>query len=394
MDKLIYRCGDCELDVGNRAFTRAGKPHALEPKAFGLLSRLLKCPGELLTRDQLLDAVWGHRYVTPSTLNRVVVLARRALGDDPDEPRFIQTVHGAGYRYIGPVETVSVETAEPGVRFVPPASVRIPARLQTLIGREHELGQIEAALRTGARSLTVLGTGGMGKTQCALAFAHDYADRYPDGVWFFDLAPMRRASEWLQALAAALSIAPVAQEALLVKVAQSLMDRRALLLLDNCDRLSNDVGALVVELLRATRELMILATSQQQLNFVSERILHMPPLGLPTIRRPGDAAELQQIAAAPAVSLLLARIRDTRAEFTLTIDNAAAIVDVCKRLDGMPLALELAAARFARCCPRSRYWIGSISAFDFLVSDTAGRDYRHRNLVALLEWAFRTPVPR
>ena len=227
----------------------------------------------------------------------------------------------------------------------------------------------------------------MGKTQCALAFAHDYAERYPDGVWFFDLAPLRHASEWLQALAAALAIAPAAEAELLEKVTQSLADRRALLLIDNCDRLSNDVGALVVELLRGTRELVVLATSQQQLNFVSERILHMPPLGLPAIRRPGDEAELLQIAAAPAVSLLLARIRDARAEFRLTFDNAAAIVDVCERLDGMPLALELAAARFALLSPQ-QVLERLDQRFRFLVSDTAGRDHRHRNLVALLEWAF------
>lgn len=387
MEKLVYRCADCELDVGNRAFTRGGKPYPLEPKAFALLCQLFKRPGELLTRDQLLDAVWGHRYVTPSTLNRVVVLARRALGDDPDAPRFIQTVHGAGYRYIGPVESPSLTAAESDARFVPPAAVRIPARLQTLIGREHELGQIEAALRSGARSLTILGTGGMGKTQCALAFAHDNADRYPDGVWFFDLAPLRRAAEWLQALASALAIAPAGEAELLEKVAQSLADRRALLLIDNCDRLSNDLGALVVELLRGTHELVVLATSQQPLNFLSERILQMPPLGLPTIRRPADEAELLQVAAAPAVSLLLARIRDARAEFKLTIENAAAVVDVCERLDGMPLALELAAARFALLSPQ-QVLERLDQRFRFLVSATAGRDPRHRNLVALLEWAF------
>ena len=270
--------------------------------------------------------------------------------------------------------------------------MRIPARLQSLVGREHELGQIESILRSGARSLTILGTGGMGKTQCALAFAHDYAQRYPDGVWFFDLAPLRQASEWLQALAAALSIAPSAPAELLERIAQSLADRRALLLLDNCDRLSTEIGVLVVELLRGTRELVILATSQQQLNFVSERILHMPPLELPTIRRPGDESELLQIAAAPAVSLLLARIRDVRAEFTLTLENAAAVVDVCQRLDGMPLALELAAARFTLLSPE-QVLERLDQRFRFLVSDTAGRDHRHRNLVALLEWAFALLSP-
>src|SRR5580698_128552 len=231
MDQAIYRCADCELDTANRTFVRAGVEHALEPKVFAVLVQLIARPGELLTRDQLLDAVWGHRYVTPSTLNRVIALARRALADDAEEPRFIQTVHGSGYRYVGPVERAAAPSTEPRARFAPPVSVRLPAPLHNLIGRGHELGQIDALLH-GGRSLTLLGTGGMGKTQCALSFAQAHADRYPDGIWFFDLAPMRRAEEWLQALALALAIAPAGERELLDKITEIFADRRALLLLD------------------------------------------------------------------------------------------------------------------------------------------------------------------
>ena len=91
MDQSIYRCGACELDTRNRRFTRGGEEILLEPKVFAVLLQLLMQPGELLTRDQLLDAVWGHRFVTASTLNRVITLARRAFADDPDRPKFIQT---------------------------------------------------------------------------------------------------------------------------------------------------------------------------------------------------------------------------------------------------------------------------------------------------------------
>ena len=117
--------------------------------------------------------------------------------------------------------------------------------------------------------------------------------------------------------------------------------------MDNCDRLSAELGALAVGILRATDQLKVLATSQQQLNFVGERVLRMPPLRQPNIKRASSASELQEVAAAPAVALLLARIRDVHPEFLLNAANAPAIVDICERLDGMPLALELAAARFA-----------------------------------------------
>ena len=389
MDHVLYRCGECELDTSNRTFKRGEVLCTLEPKVFAVLLQLLSRPKELVTREQLLDAVWGHRYVTYSTLNRVIGLARRALADDADAPTFIHTVHGAGYRFVGPVERSL--SAEPRARFAPPAAARLPAPLGTLIGREIELKQIDELLE-GARSLTILGTGGMGKTQCALAFAHSRSDAYPDGVWFFDLAPMRRAEDWLQALALSLAIAPAGEADLIPMIADSLMDRRALLLLDNCDRLSPEVGSLVIGLLRRTQHLKVLATSQQQLRFVSERILRMPPLALPAIRQASDAAELQQIAAAPAVALLLERVRDAQSEFKLSAANAGAIVAICERLDGMPLALELAAVRFALLSPE-QVLDRLDQRFRFLVSDLAGRDQRHRNLIALLEWGYALLSP-
>jgi predicted ATPase/DNA-binding winged helix-turn-helix (wHTH) protein len=391
LDQAVYRCGDCELDTANRIFRKDGMEYALEPKVFAVLTQLVMRPGELVTRDQLLDAVWGHRYVTPSTLNRVIALARRSLADDADEPRFIQTVHGSGYRYVGPVEKAEPTQAEPRARFAPPASVRLPAPLHTLIGRGQELGQIDAMLN-GGRSLTILGTGGMGKTQCALSFAQAHGDRYPDGVWFFDLAPMRGAEEWLQALALTLGIAPAGERELLDKITDVFADRRALLLLDNCDRLSAAVGSLAVEILRRTELLKILATSQQQLSFVGERVLRLPPLELPDLKQPANEQELQQIGSAPAVALLLARVQDVQSEFKLTLANAAAIVGICERLDGMPLALELAAARFALLSPE-QVLERLDHRFRFLVGEIAGRDHRHRNLIALLEWGFALLSP-
>ncbi len=391
MDQVVYRCEDCELDTANRIFRKGGTEYTLEPKVFAVLTQLVMRPGELLTREHLLDAVWGHRYVTPSTLNRVIALARRSLADDAEEPRFIQTVHGSGYRYVGPVEKTAVTPAVSRARFAPPVSLRLPAPLHTLIGRGHELNQIDALL-DGGRSLTVLGTGGMGKTQCALSFAQLHADRYPDGVWFFDLAPLRRADEWLQALALALAIAPAGERELLGKITAIFSDRRALLLLDNCDRLSAEIGALALEILRGTEQLKILATSQQQLSFVGERMLRLPPLDLPVLRQPADERELQQIAAAPAVALLLARIRDVQTEFKLTLANAPALVGICERLDGMPLALELAAARFTLLSPE-QVLERLDHRFRFLVGEVAGRDHRHRNLIALLEWGFALLSP-
>lgn len=390
-DQAVFRCGDCLIDVANRRFTRKGVERILEPKVFAVIIQLIGRPGELLTRDQLLDSVGGHQYVSPSTLNRVISLARRALTDETEGTPVIQTVHGAGYRYVGPIEPVSVGATEPRARFGPPPSARLPARLQSLIGREQEL-DLMGKLFTNGRSLTVLGTGGMGKTQCAPAFAHDHADRFPDGIWFFDLVPVRTAQEWLSALAGALSISTTSDADLLQRTAQALAGRRALLLIDNCDRLSSDIGALIVQLLRATDQLTVLATSQKPLNFMGERILRLPPLRLPEIRNPETDADLSELAATPAVSLLLERISDSQTDFKLTAQNASAVADICERLDGMPLALELAAARFS-LLSATQVLERLDERFRFLTSSSSGRDHRHQNLIAPLDWSFGLLAP-
>jgi predicted ATPase/DNA-binding winged helix-turn-helix (wHTH) protein len=384
VDAPAYRCGDFQLDAANRRLTRRGEPIALEPKTLAVLLQLVARPGELVTRNELLDSVWGHRYVTPSTLNRVVALARRAFGDDSEEPRYIETVHGAGYRYIGPVEREEPARPDAPLRFAPPQAARLPARTEPLIGRELELALL-AQLLDAHRAVTVLGTGGMGKTQCALEWARRHAADFPDGVWFFDLAPLDSGAQWLAALAAALALRAGSAAELLPQVLALLRGRQALLLLDNCDRVAPEVGEAVVELLRGTEELSVLATSQAPLAFIGEHLMRLPPLALPPAPAEGGVP-LHEVAAAPAVEMLLARVRAIRPDFALSEANAGNVAEICRRLDGMPLALELAAARFALLSPE-QVLQRLADRFRFLNSNLAGRDARHRNLVALLDWS-------
>ncbi len=386
MQKLAYQCGALRVDVDNRRVTRAGVELALEPKAFAVLLQLLARPGELLTRDALLDAVWGHRYITPATLNRVMTLLRRLFEDDAAHPQFILTVHGAGYRYAGPVTPLS--TAAPGAaaRFGPPPVAQLPAKLEPLIGRSIELGQLGALLGT-QRAVTILGPGGMGKTQCALELARQHAGDFSDGIWFFDLSPLQRAPDWLLALGAVLSLRYADEAALLAGVQAALQGRRALLLLDNCDRIAGGVGAIVFELLRHVSDIKVLATSQQRLNYLGEQLFRMPPLALPALPLASGDEGLVTVAGAPAVELLVTRACAVQPAFVLESGNARDIVEICQQLDGMPLALELAAAQFAFLSP------GALverlaQRFSLLVSDSAGRERRHRTLAALIDWSY------
>jgi AAA domain len=144
-------------------------------------------------------------------------------------------VRNSSRPYTGPTAVTTQ------MRFGLPAAARLPAPLEALIGRRTEINQLAALLHSG-RAVTVVGTGGMGKTQCALAFAHQYADDYPDRVWFFDLIPLQHAGQWLELLARALSIPASGEHELVERVARALADRRVLLVLDNCDRLSTVGG--------------------------------------------------------------------------------------------------------------------------------------------------------
>ncbi|HEY1891874.1 MAG TPA: winged helix-turn-helix domain-containing protein [Steroidobacteraceae bacterium] len=380
-----YRCGDFLIDLGNRRFLHHGREVALEPRVFAVIVQLLQRSDELVTRNELLDAVWGHRYVTPSTLNRLIALARRAFGDDVSEPRYIQTVHGAGYRYVGSITRVDVETTNVRARFEPPFAARLPARVEALIGRETEIATLIGLLEK-HRAITVLGAGGMGKTRCALEAARRAGPAYADGIWFFDLSPVGHAAEWLDMLAAALAVPSAVPEALLPQLGLLLQDRAALIVLDNCERLAPDLGALVFQLLRSTNALRFLATSQRPLNLTGEQTLRLPPLQAPASETLSEITP-EKASTYAAVQLLLMRIHATRPDFDIDDGNAAVLSEISLRLDGMPLALELAAARFTLLSPQ-QVLERLVQRFRFLESDSAGRDRRHRNLSSLLEWSY------
>jgi predicted ATPase len=273
--------------------------------------------------------------------------------------------------------------ADRAVRFAPPPVAQLPARIDSLIGRESELGALGELLR-GHRAVTVLGAGGIGKTQCVLELARRMRAEFADGVWFFDLVPMKKGADWLQALGAVLAIPAADTGELLRRIVSVLKERRLLIVLDNCDRIAAEVGELVIELLRGADTVKVLSTSQTPLNFISEHVMRLPPLALPAST---DQQLLEDIAAAPAVEMFLARIRSHQPDFRLTAGNAATIIEICRQLDGMPLALELAAVRFALLTP-DQVLQRLEQRFRFLKGAAAGRDTRHQNLLALLDWSF------
>jgi non-specific serine/threonine protein kinase len=382
----VFSFADVQVDVGAHRLTRAGTEVGLEPKAFAVLLEFLIHPDQMLSRDQLLDAVWGHAYITQATLNRLVVLLRRALGDDIQSPRYIQTVRGLGYRFIAPLTSTS-GAAPPSMSFAPPVHARLPERTGALIGRERAIVELRGLLGS-ARLVTVTGPGGIGKTQAALETARVCAPAFPDGVWWFDFTLYTNGESLQRTLADAFGIREVLDgEGLLDRVVEVLRTRRVLLLLDNCERVAEPLSHLVASLLSLCAELRVLVTSQQCLHCTGETIYSLSPLEAPVSGAWATTGEVARLARVPAVQLLLERLRSLASGFTLTPTNVGAVAELCRRLDGLPLALELAAARLRLLSPE-QLLLRMQDRFQWQAGAPAGRTAHHQTLGALIDWSY------
>lgn len=377
---------DVVVEARAHRLMRGGREITLEPKAFSVLLELLAHPGELLSRDDLLDAVWGHSYVTPSTLSRVIALLRRALEDDSNQPRYIQTVHGLGYRFIASVSGPAPEPV-PVLSFMPPARARLPERMHPLIGRDNDLDRLEHLLRDN-RLVTVVGVGGIGKTQAALEVSRRLAAEFPDGLWLLDCTSLDdedALARWLAGLFD-LRVSVDARE-LIARLGELLRTRRALLVFDNCERIAGAVGAIVDALLAASVEPHVLVTSQHRLNCSGEMLYWLPPLDVPPPGEWSTDEDVARLSRVPAVELLLARSRAFASSFVLTPANAPAVAEICRRVEGLPLALEIAAARLRLLSPEQLLQRMDAHLLN-LAEASPNRPARHQTLHSLIEWSF------
>ena len=221
-----------------------------------------------------------------------------------------------------------------------PAATNLPTPLTRLIGREQEVPAVVQLLEQ-ARLVTLTGTGGIGKTRLAIAVAAQVAGRFPDGVWFVDLSGVVDPAGVLPAIAQVLGVRESEGRSLAVSLAAYLRHKRLLLVLDNFEQVVAAALALY-DLLAEAPGLVALVTSRILLRVDGEQSYAVPPLPLPAPEHVADEAALAQN---PAVRLFVERARAVRPDFALTAGNAAAIAAICTRLDGLPLALELASAR-------------------------------------------------
>lgn len=278
-----------------------------------------------------------------------------------------------------------LRTDFPPLRSLEATPNNLAQQLNRFIGRESVLPDLRARLARG-RLVTLLGTGGIGKSRLAVQLAADSVDAYPDGVWFVELAPLDDAARLPQAVASVLGLKEEPGRPLADALRQHVAGRRLLLVLDNCEHLLASAAALAKALLQAGAGVTVLATSRAPLQVAGEQVYPVPALGLPDAQRGAAAATPDQLLRHEAVRLFVDRACSADPGFALTPDNAAAVVDICRRLDGIALALELAAAR-VRSLPLPVLARRLRDSFALLSTRDATVAPRQRTLQHLIDWS-------
>jgi predicted ATPase/DNA-binding winged helix-turn-helix (wHTH) protein len=363
-----------------------GRPIGLGGRAFDVLMALIEARGAVVGKDALMARVWPDRIVEENNLQAQISALRAAFGV---ERHLIRTVSGRGYQFTGEIRILpanSDERAGAGVAAAPHASTvqptNLPEPVSELIARDDELREI-LNLTAAHRLVTLTGAGGIGKTRLALAAGRRMLPQIADGVWVAELAPLSDPALVPATVAAAAGIELAGGAVSAGRVANALSGKRLLLVLDNCEHLIEAAARMAEALLRASPAAQVIATSREPLRAEGEWLYPVPPLGVPA----EDARDADDPVRYAAVRFFVERARATDSHFTPDRRNTALIAAICRRLDGIPLAIELAAARVASLGIEEL--AGRLDdVFNLLTGGRRTALPRHHTLRATLDWSY------
>jgi predicted ATPase/DNA-binding winged helix-turn-helix (wHTH) protein len=340
MDASAVSFGPFRLVAAQRLLLEGDKPVRLGSRAFDILTALVEHAGEVVGKEELIARAWPRTFVEEANLKIQVSALRRALGDGQDGHRYVVTVPGRGYNFVSPVSH-----QEPAQVPLPPTITaagvhNLPLAVTRMIGRDEAVAALVSRLSR-QRLVTILGPGGIGKTTVALAVAERMIASYEHGVWLVDLAPLGDPRLVPSTVATVLGLEMRTEDPFPGLVA-GLRDKRMLLLLDNCEHVIDAAASLVAAVLRGAPGVNILATSRELLGVAGEGQYRLGPLDSPP---PSSGLTAAEAAAFPAVQLFVERVTAIVEDFKLTDANALLVVEICRKLDGLPLAIEFAAPR-------------------------------------------------
>jgi predicted ATPase/DNA-binding winged helix-turn-helix (wHTH) protein len=382
-----FAFGAFHLFAAERRLEKNGKPVRLGGRALDLLLVLVERAGEVVPNRDILDRVWGDVTVDESSLRFHIKNLRRALGDSQPDARYVTNVSGRGYCFAARVERLR-RTEAPGSGTASfDARPNLPTRTGAILGRTDNIETISRELSRG-RLVTIAGPGGIGKTTLAIATAEALRPGFADAVFFVDLAPIEDPMLVIGTVAAVLGQVQRVEDPMSA-IVDYLRDRRLLLVLDNCEQVIEAVAALADRIVRDTAGAHVLVTSREALRIQSERVHRLMPLECPPVK---DGMSAEEALGYAAVQLFVDRTTAGFGGFALGDASAPVVAEICRRLDGIPLAIELAAARveFFGVPGLAR---GLNNMFAVL---TQGRRFalpRHQTLGATLDWSYHLLSP-
>jgi predicted ATPase/DNA-binding winged helix-turn-helix (wHTH) protein len=380
----IYQAGKWEIDLARRELRNGGDPVALGGRAFEIVEVLVQSVGGVVTKNDLMTRVWPDAIVEENTLQVHISAVRKAFGSDRG---IVETVSGRGYRLLGSWTVREESTSDgaacnqPSLAFQP-FQTNLPASLSSLIGRTIGARHLQDLLSAN-RVVTLTGPGGIGKTALALEVARTQLPTFHGDVQLVELASLKDPALVASTVARALGLALGGEEISAKAVAKAVGGRKLLIVLDNCEHLIDATAELADTIVRLCPHTTILATSREILRIEGECVYRVPPLEVPDVHR----EEADYVLAHSSVQLFIARITLLRSDFASHGENLLVITTICRRLDGIPLAIEFAAARAATLGPQ----LVASQLYDRFALLAGGRRTalpRHQTLRATLDWSY------
>lgn len=378
--------GDLQINFEAHQLIRGGEPVYLSQTEWRLLELLVRHSGKVVSHDFLHRSAWGNtNHKESSNLRSYIHRLRNKLEADPDDPHYLMSEPGVGYFFRmqhGATNPVAVAAKPEPSRLtnlsLPPTS---------FVGWAGEIKRVQGLLENpNVRLVSLIGPGGAGKTRLGLQVADRLVEKFRDGVYFVELAPVRDSN--LVAITIAQALGVKAEPLLAETIKSFLKDKQMLLVLDNFEQVLG-AATLVSDLLSSARGLKILVTSREVLHLYGEQEFEVPPLALPDPHRPVTLPDLME---SPAVALFIDRARAVQPDFELTEHNAAAMADLCAHLDGLPLAIELAAARI-KLLPLQAIAARLSNRLALLTNGAQNMPKRQQTMRNTLDWSYELLAP-